>query len=143
MGLKEILWSTSFLNTVTIMAGRKRHDSGPVAAPAEIKEDASNTRSSAQEPEVCVALKDDPALWESARHIPTRALETETNPERRRNIEACLTYVNENGYPQPDEVFIAMDGVVKHMTERESWTIDWRSLAVSGKKDEAFVMVSS
>lgn len=125
------------------MAGRKRRDNGPVAAPAETIGNASNTHSSAERfDSTCVAGKDDPALWESARNIPTRALETETNPERRRNIEACLKYVNENGYPYPDEVFIAMDGVVKHMTERESWAMDWRSLAASGKKDEAFVMVS-
>lgn len=63
-------------------------------------------------------------------------------PERRLNIEACLKYVNENGYPYPNEVFIAMDGVVKHVTERECEAMDWASLTASGKKDEAFLMVS-
>jgi hypothetical protein len=40
------------------------------------------------------------------------------------------------------EVFIAMDDVVKHVAERECEATDWASLTASGKKDEAFLMVS-
>ncbi|KAG6357031.1 hypothetical protein INS49_014907 [Diaporthe citri] len=100
------------------LAGRKRRISGPVAAaPAESKGNASsNIRSSAEEFTVTVATKADPALWDCAKRTSKRALETETNPERRRNIEACLEYVMESGYPQIDEVFIAMDGAVEHLT---------------------------
>ncbi|KAH8767418.1 hypothetical protein F5883DRAFT_670930 [Diaporthe sp. PMI_573] len=122
------------------MAGRKRRDSGPMAAPAESKESASNISPSDEKATRCVATKVDPRLWDMAKLMPTKELETETNPERRRNIEACLKYVVENGYPYPDEVYIAMDGVVKHVTELECEAMDWRSLTASGKRDEAFVM---
>lgn len=127
------------------MAGRKRRDSGPVAAPAEPNKRASDTTSQLSDEKAtqCVASKLDPELWDTARYVPTEALETEIDPERRRNIEACLNYINENGYPQPDEVFMAMDGVVKHITERECRAIDWVSLKASGKKDKAFLMVNS
>lgn len=143
MGLKEIYSSTLDLIVANTMAGRKRRDSGPLAAPTESKGDASDIRPNAQSITKCVAIKEDPRLWELAKRTPTRALEKETNPEHRRNIEACLKYVTENGYPFPDEVFIAMDGVVEHVTEEEFWAMDWPSLADAGRKDEAFVMVSS
>jgi hypothetical protein len=127
------------------MAGRKRRDSGPMAAPAEPNKRASDTTSQLSDEKAtqCVASKLDPELWDTARYVPTEALKTEIDPERRRNIEACLNYINENGYPQPDEVFMAMDGVVKHITEREFRAMDWVSLKASGKKDKAFLMVSS
>lgn len=141
--LKQLFWSIPGLKAALAMAGRKRRDSGPVAAPAESKESASHVAGSSDEQATrCVASKADPKLWELAKSLPTEELETETNPERRRNIEACLEYVNENGYPYPNEVFIAMDGIVKHVTERECEAMDWASLTAGGKKDEAFLMVS-
>ena len=50
----------------------------------------------------------------------------------------------ENGYPFIDEVFVALDGVVEHSTEKYSFAKDWLSLTASGgiARDEAFVMVS-
>lgn len=143
MGLKEILRSTLDLILAITMAGRKRHHSGSVAAPNEFKGNASDIRPHAQSITKCVAIKEDLRLWDLAKRTPTRALEKETNPERLRNIEACLKYVTENGYPYPDEVFIAMDGVVEHVTEDDFWAMDWPSLADAGRRDEAFVMVSS
>ncbi|KAI3390547.1 hypothetical protein diail_9265 [Diaporthe ilicicola] len=124
------------------MVDRKRRISGPVAAPVESKGDVGNTRTSAEESTVIVASKADPTLWGCAKRTSTRALETETDAERRRNIEACLEYVMENGYPHIDEVFIAMGGVVEHLTMDDFLGKDWKSLAVSGRKDEAFVLVS-
>lgn len=141
--LRQIFWSIPGLKAALTMASRKRRDSGPVAAPAESKESASHMSGPSDEQATrCVASKADPKLWELAKSLPTEELETETNPVRRRNIEACLKYVNENGYPYPNEVFIAMDGVVKHVTERECEAMDWASLTDSGKRDEAFLMVS-
>lgn len=141
--LKEIFWSIPGLKAALPMSGRKRRNSGPVAAPGESKESASHMSGPSDEHATrCVASKADPKLWELAKSLPTEELETETNPERRRNIEACLKYIDENGYPYPNEVFIAMDGVVRHVTERECEAIDWASLTASGKKDEAFLMVS-
>ncbi|KAG8163828.1 hypothetical protein KVR01_005746 [Diaporthe batatas] len=61
------------------MAGRKRRDSGPVAAPAEPNRRASDATSQPRDEEATQC--------------------TETDSERRRNIEACLNYINENGYP--------------------------------------------
>ncbi|KAL1875266.1 hypothetical protein Daus18300_003337 [Diaporthe australafricana] len=126
------------------MAGRKRRDSGPVAAPADSKESASHMSGPSDEQVTrCVCSKADPKLWELAKSLPTEELKNETNPKRRQNIEACLKYVNENGYPYPIEVFIAMDGVIKHVTERECETMDWSSLTASGKEDEAFLMLAN
>lgn len=141
--LKETFWSIPGLKAAPTMSGRKRRDNGPVAAPAESQESASHMPGPSDEQTTRrVASKADPKLLELAKSLPTEELATETNPERRRNIEACLNYVNENGYPYPNEVFIAMDGVVRHVTERECEAIDWASLTASGKKDEAFLMVS-
>ncbi|POS79968.1 hypothetical protein DHEL01_v201644 [Diaporthe helianthi] len=108
------------------MAGRNRRGSGPVAvaapARAEPKYSASNVPrpSDEQGPPQC----------------------TETNPERRRNIEIGLKYLNENGYPYPAEILIVVDGDFKIVTDRECMAMDWAWLSDCGKIDEACLMLT-
>lgn len=73
-----------------------------------------------------------------------RAEEANQWARRRQNIQACLDYVVKNGYPRPDEVFVALDGAIEHLTMDGFLAIDWTWLTARGRprKDEAFVLVS-
>lgn len=140
---KDVL--VDFLAEVCLHNGRSE-ESHQWTAPAESKGNASDVHPSAEEFTKCVAVKVDPELCERAKGILQLELETKTDPERRQNIEACLEYVMQNGYPFIDEVFIALDGVVEHATEEDFFATgrDWLALTSSGRmrKGVAFVIVS-